>query len=84
MTDPRTTPLPQWSAKRLAQVVGKAGGYTGRKGGWVYSPSGKAVAHGWDDFAKLLSQRGWIAPGTTQPIHWERIPARYKAGGEQA
>ena len=30
----------------------KENGYEGRPGGWIYDKNGKAIAHGWEDFAR--------------------------------
>lgn len=63
---------PTWrmSASQLARVFADHFGFTGRKGGWIYSPAGRPVAHGWDSFAARLAARGWIKPGVG--IDWRR------------
>lgn len=36
---------------RRAKVYGKAHGYEGRTGGWIYGPSGgRALCQGWEAF----------------------------------
>lgn len=37
-----------WAAQvRLARTWGRANGYQGRAGGWIYDSQGRAVVQGW-------------------------------------
>jgi len=55
--------------RQLAQVVAAHYGYTGRVGGWIYSPDGRPVAHGWDAFADRLGSRIVVGRG----VDWQRL-----------
>jgi hypothetical protein len=39
-------------------------GYEGRKGGWIYNPSGKPVFHGWEAMVPSAVRVGRIAQGS--------------------
>jgi hypothetical protein len=56
------------SRQELAKVFAEHFGFTGRLGGWIYSPTGQPITQGWDSFASKLQQRGWIIQGTG--INW--------------
>lgn len=45
-----TIVTPRLAAKTYASRVGAEG----RKGGWIYSATGKPLAHGWDAYLSLL------------------------------
>lgn len=42
------------AAIREVRKVALAAGYVGRAGGWIYSPGGNSVAHGWQQFASHI------------------------------
>lgn len=67
----RTT-VPTWKMTKveLARVWAAHHGFAGRNGGWIYSPSGRPMAHGWDSFADFLVNARVIVPG--QGIDWTR------------
>jgi hypothetical protein len=62
------------SEVELAHVWADHFGYTGRPGGWIYSPAGRPVAHGWAALARELSSRGWIREGSG--INWRACGER--------
>ena len=67
---------PTWEMKprALARVFGEHFGFAGRTGGWIYSPEGRPVAHGWDQFAQQLQRRGWIRVGSG--VNWRAAGER--------
>ena len=51
-------PRLEWSlpfaTPTLRQAVPHHHGITGRVGGWLYTPSGSPICHGWDAYARQL------------------------------
>jgi hypothetical protein len=62
------------SEPQLARVFAEHFGFTGRPGGWIYSPAGNPIAHGWSAFGANLAQRGFIKVG--QGVNWRRAGER--------
>lgn len=65
----------QMTAVELAKCWAQHFGYYGGTGGWIYRPQDdKNVVQGWELFAEILQQRGYIEVGVG--IHWrtERGP----------
>jgi hypothetical protein len=49
-----------------AKAYADVRGFTTRPGGWIYSPTGQPVAHGWAAFADhLVATRRIVRLGTT-------------------
>ena len=48
---------------KAAKAWAKMYGYTGRAGGWIYTPNGEPFVQGWRSFAEYLKRRGDIALG---------------------
>lgn len=66
----RTT-IPTWEMTRveLARVWADHFGYGVRpRSNWIYTPTGIPVRPGWEAFADLLVQLGYITP--ERGIHW--------------
>lgn len=62
----------------LAKIFAEHFGFTGKLGGWIYSPAGQPVAHGWDQFASRIARRGWIKTGSG--INWRGAGETPKLG----
>lgn len=59
----------EMSPTELARTFAAHFGYT-VNGNWIKSPTDRAVACGWEHFAKRLTAKGWIQQGSG--INWRK------------
>ena len=77
-------PLYEATPEAAAKIVAKHYGDVGRVGGWIYTPAGRPMYHGWLTYARALDSQGVLkAKLVTDPkkgikvtryaINWRRL-----------
>lgn len=64
-----------------AKAWAKANGYSGRPGGWIYSPSGQPVCQGWGNLTSMLTRN--VFRGYRVIVDLDGAPLATRSGGER-
>lgn len=68
------TPKARTTIERAGRDYAATAGYSGRQGGWIYRPDGRAVTQGWLIFAQSAARTGHVRTltieGSTNPMWW--------------